>query len=156
VSNPWQSEFQRIAGLALLGAILGALIGHITLGLLLVLVAYLAWHLYNMFRLLRWLRESKKFQPPEASGIWDDAFEHIFRLQQRNRKRKHNLRRMLKRFHKITVARRHRGTAAGQRRNRVVEQRRVTLPGFSLPARQRPAHQQPDSLPAVSELPAFG
>jgi two-component system phosphate regulon sensor histidine kinase PhoR len=104
VSNPWQSEFQRIAGLALLGAILGALIGHITLGLLLVLVAYLAWHLYNMFRLLRWLRESKKFQPPEASGIWDDAFEHIFRLQQRNRKRKHNLRRMLKRFHKITVA----------------------------------------------------
>jgi len=53
---------------------------------------------------LRWLRESKKFQPPEASGIWDDAFEHIFRLQQRNRKRKHNLRRMLKRFHKITVA----------------------------------------------------
>jgi two-component system phosphate regulon sensor histidine kinase PhoR len=104
VSNPWQSEFQRIAGLALLSAILGALIGHITLGLLLVLVAYLAWHLYNMFRLLRWLRESKKFQPPEASGIWDDAFEHIFRLQQRNRKRKHNLRRMLKRFHKITVA----------------------------------------------------
>ncbi|MGD8672738.1 MAG: phosphate regulon sensor histidine kinase PhoR [Thiogranum sp.] len=104
MSNPWQSEFQRIAGLALLSAILGALIGHITLGLLLVLVAYLAWHLYNMFRLLRWLRESKKFQPPEASGIWDDAFEHIFRLQQRNRKRKHNLRRMLKRFHKITVA----------------------------------------------------
>jgi two-component system phosphate regulon sensor histidine kinase PhoR len=54
--------------------------------------------------LVRWLRESKKFRPPEASGIWDDVFEHIFRLQQRNRKRKRDLRRLLKRFHKITVA----------------------------------------------------
>jgi two-component system phosphate regulon sensor histidine kinase PhoR len=104
VSNPWQSEFQRIAGLVLIGLLLGLVVDNIAICLLLVLVAYLAWHLYNMSRLLRWLRESKTFQPPEASGIWDYAFEQIFRLQQRNRKRKHNLRRMLKRFHKITVA----------------------------------------------------
>lgn len=104
MSDPWQSEFQRIAGLLLFGLILGALFGNIALGLLLVLIAYLAWHLYNLFRLMRWLRESKTFQPPEASGIWDYAFEQIFRLQQRNRKRKHNLRSLLKRFHKITVA----------------------------------------------------
>ncbi len=104
MSNPWQSEFQRIAGLVLIGLILGVLVDNIALGLLLVLGAYLGWHLYNMSRLVRWLRESKTFQPPEASGIWDHAFEQIFRLQQRNRKRKHNLRRMLKRFHKITVA----------------------------------------------------
>jgi len=32
------------------------------------------------------------------------VFEHIYRLQQRNRKRKRNLRRLLKRFHKMTVA----------------------------------------------------
>lgn len=104
MTNPWRDELQRVAGLALLGVLLGAVFGDVTLGLLLVLTAYLAWHLYNMFRLVRWLREAKKFEPPEASGIWDDAFEQIFRLQQRNRKRKHNLRRMLKRFHKITVA----------------------------------------------------
>jgi two-component system phosphate regulon sensor histidine kinase PhoR len=104
VSNPWQSEFLRIAGLVLSGLVLGALFDDLTLGLLLVLLAYLAWHLYNMFRLMRWLRESKKFQPPEASGIWDHAFEQIFRLQQRNRKRKQSLRRMLKRFHKISLA----------------------------------------------------
>jgi len=104
VPNPWRGELQRVAGLALLGILLGLLIDSVILGLLLVLAAYLAWHLYNIFRLVSWLREGKKFQPPEASGIWDDAFEQIFRLQQRNRKRKHNLRRMLKRFHKITVA----------------------------------------------------
>jgi two-component system phosphate regulon sensor histidine kinase PhoR len=104
VSNPWQAEFQRIAGLVLFGLILGALFDNFPLALLLLLLAYLTWHLYNLARLVRWLREGKKFQPPEATGIWDYAFEQIFRLQQRNRKRKHNLRRMLKRFHKITVA----------------------------------------------------
>jgi two-component system, OmpR family, phosphate regulon sensor histidine kinase PhoR len=104
VTDPWRGELQRIAGLVLSGILLGAVLSNMILGLLLVLTAYLAWHLYNMFRLVRWLRESKKFQPPEASGIWDEAFEQIFRLQQRNRKRKHNLRRMLKRFHKISVA----------------------------------------------------
>ena len=104
MTNPWQGELQRIAALALIGVLLGALFGSILLGLLLVLLAYLGWHLYNMVRLVRWLRESKKFQPPEASGIWDHAFEQIFRLQQRNQKRKRDLRRMLKRFHKMTVA----------------------------------------------------
>lgn len=100
----WQSELRRIALLLIGGLLLGALFGNVALGLLIVLGAYLLWHLYNLHNLVRWLRESKKFQPPEASGIWDDVFEHIFRLQQRNRKRKRNLRRMLKRFHKITVA----------------------------------------------------
>jgi len=104
MGSTWQSEFLRIAGLVLVGLVLGGLAGDVALGLVLVLVVYIAWHLYNMSRLLRWLREGKKFQPPEASGIWDHVLEHIFRLQQRNRKRKHNLRRMLKRFHKITVA----------------------------------------------------
>lgn len=102
--NPWQSEFRRIAGLVLAGLLLGALFGNLAEGLLLPLLVYLGWHLYNMYRLVRWLRESKRFQPPEASGIWGEVFEQIFRLQQRNRKRKRNLRRLLKRFHKITVA----------------------------------------------------
>jgi two-component system phosphate regulon sensor histidine kinase PhoR len=104
VNSPWQGELQRVAGLFLGGLLFGALIGNIALVLLLVVVAYLGWHLYNMLRLVRWLRESKKFQPPEASGIWGEVFEQIYRLQQRNRKRKRDLRRMLKRFHKMTVA----------------------------------------------------
>jgi two-component system phosphate regulon sensor histidine kinase PhoR len=104
VSKPWQNELWRLAGLVLIGIFIGILAEDFAFGLLLVLTAYLCWHLYNMYCLVRWLREGKKFQPPEASGIWDDVFEHIFRLQQRNRKRKRDLRRMLKRFHKITVA----------------------------------------------------
>jgi two-component system phosphate regulon sensor histidine kinase PhoR len=104
VSTPWKNELWLIAGLVLAGLLIGVIAGDLAFGLLSVLAIYLSWHLYNLYRLVRWLRESKKFAPPEAIGIWDDVFEHIFRLQQRNRKRKRNLRRLLKRFHKMTQA----------------------------------------------------
>jgi len=104
VTQAWQNELWRLAGWLLAGTLVGALFGQIMAGLLLVLIVYLAWHLYNLHRLVRWLRESKSFKPPEASGIWDEAFEHIYRLQQRNQKRKRNLSRMLKRLHKMTGA----------------------------------------------------
>jgi two-component system phosphate regulon sensor histidine kinase PhoR len=104
VIDPWKHELRRIAGLLLLAVVIGALVGNTLLVALLALAAYLGWHLYNLQRLGRWLREGKKLRPPEASGIWDDIFEQIFRLQQRNRKRKRDLRRLLKRFHRITVA----------------------------------------------------
>jgi len=104
VSRPWQKETWRLAGTVVGGLLLGALLGDALLGLLIALAIYTTWHLYNINRLVRWLREGKSFQPPEAGGIWDDVFEHIYRLQQRNRKRKRDLRRLLKRFHKITVA----------------------------------------------------
>ena len=102
--DAWKSEFRRIAGLVLVPAVLGAVFGHITLALLLGAGAYLGWHLYNLQRLVRWLREGKKLRPPQASGIWNDVFERILALQERNRKRKRDLRRLLKRFHRITVA----------------------------------------------------
>ncbi|GMQ88847.1 MAG: phosphate regulon sensor histidine kinase PhoR [Gammaproteobacteria bacterium] len=104
MSNPWQRELWRILGLVLAGLVLGVLAGNLALGLLAILVLYTGWHLYNIHLLIRWLHEGRKFRPPEARGIWDDVFENIFRLQQRNRKRKRELRSMLKRFHKITVA----------------------------------------------------
>jgi len=104
VIRAWQDELWRLAGLLLSGIVAGALFGHVPGGLLVALGIYLAWHLYNLNRLVRWLHEGKSFQPPEASGIWDDAFEHIYRLQQRNQQRKRNLHRLLKRLHKMTTA----------------------------------------------------
>ena len=102
--DAWKSELRRIAGVVLVAVLLGASLGNIAVAVLLVLGAYLVWHLYNLQRLARWLAEGKKLRPPEAGGIWGDIYEHIFRLQQRNRKRKRDLRRLLKRFHKITLA----------------------------------------------------
>ncbi len=104
LSKPWRNELLRIAALVLSGILVGNLGGNVALGLLAVLVAYVCWHLYNLYRLSRWLHEDKKLQLPESGSIWGDVFEHFFRLQQRNRRRKRDLRRLLKRFHRMTVA----------------------------------------------------
>jgi two-component system phosphate regulon sensor histidine kinase PhoR len=94
----------RILGLGAIGIATGLLLDNLPMGLVPVLLIYLGSHLYNLSRLLRWLHEGKKFRPPAAGGIWNEVFEQIIRLQQRNRKRKRSLRRLLKRFHNITVA----------------------------------------------------
>ena len=86
--DAWKSELRRIAGLVLVAVLFGASLGNIAVAVLLVLGAYLVWHLYNLQRLVRWLREGKKLRPPQASGIWNDVFERILALQERNRKRK--------------------------------------------------------------------
>jgi len=104
VSKPWRKELRRIAILLLAGIFVGTIAGNIVPGLLIFITAYLCWHLYNVYRLVSWLRAGNKFRLPETGGIWDDVFEHIYRMQQRNRKRKRNLRRLLKRFHKMSDA----------------------------------------------------
>ncbi len=104
MADPWRAERWRIAVLLLSGLLVGTLTGYPALGLILVLAFGLGWYVYNTCRLLKWLREGKKFQPADTRGIWGAVFENILRLQQRNRKRKKNLRSMLKRFHKMILA----------------------------------------------------
>ena len=68
MNSAWQNEIWRIAGLVLAGALFGYLVGNVALGVVLVLTVHIGWHLYNLNRLVRWLQEGKKFQPPEAKG----------------------------------------------------------------------------------------
>jgi len=104
VHNPWISEAWR-GGLLLGGAwFIGWLIGRPETLLLIAMSAYLAWHLYNLYRLERWYRKRQRFHPPAAGGVWGEVFHDIYQLQQRNRKRKRKLARMLARFNEFTSA----------------------------------------------------
>jgi len=104
VTNPWMHELWRMVtlfGSALfVGWLLGVPYGAVTLAL----VAYLGWHLYNLYRLERWYYRRKRTEPPHASGIWGEAFEHIYQLQRRNRERKKKLAAILSRFKESTAA----------------------------------------------------
>jgi len=104
MSKAWIQEFGRL--LALIGGMsfIGFLTGQIVLFLFVALLIYLAWHLYNLYRLDRWFTHSKTFAPPEGRGIWGEVFYHFYHLQQRNRKRKRKLSAILKRFKKSTAA----------------------------------------------------
>ncbi len=88
-----------LGSLALLGIFFGYPAYFLNLGLLI----YLGWHLFNLYRLYRWLN-ARKLKPPDAPGIWGVVFSQFYRLQQRNRKRKRKLGNMLKRFRESTEA----------------------------------------------------
>ena len=53
----WWFALARIAGVVLLGLLVGLALGRIYLGLALVLTAALTWQLLNLFRLDYWLRD---------------------------------------------------------------------------------------------------
>lgn len=104
MSNPWIQELWRTLAIAVVSLFIGWLADTVALALLLGLGVYAGWHMRQVYRLERWLRYGKHFHPPEARGIWEEIFQLIYRLQQRNRKRKRKLGGMLNRFQQATAA----------------------------------------------------
>lgn len=102
--NPWQAEFRRAALLVLFALGVGLILGHPLWLLLIALGVYLAWHLYHLYQLERWLRRGRSLYPPEATGIWGDVFYRLYQLQRRNRKRKQRLAGYLDQFREATSA----------------------------------------------------
>lgn len=102
--NPWSAELRRLLLLLLFALLLGLPFGQVELFLLFTLAGYLGWHLRNLHRLYAWLQDGHSFHPPEASGIWGDVFNLIYRSQLRNRKRKKRLTGLIKRFQEATAA----------------------------------------------------
>ncbi len=102
--NPWTDEAWRFAVTVTVTSVVGALLGSAGWGFAIGVLGYLGWHLSNLFRLFHWLRDGKRFHPPESSGVWGEVFQRIYRLQQRNRKRKRKLGKMLNRFQEATSA----------------------------------------------------
>lgn len=103
MSESWLSEVRWVIALALVMLVVGLLTGHVVLFLLLGVLSYLGWHLFNLVRLLRWFQGDKRFHPPEARGVWGDVYYSIYRLQQRNRLRRRRIVRMLNRFQDATA-----------------------------------------------------
>ncbi len=83
--------------------IIGAVFEEILLFLLIGLLAYIGWTLYNLKLLTEWLTKPSK-NLPEVSGIWGDVYYHLYHLYKRNRKAKKKLTSMLARFQKSTQA----------------------------------------------------
>jgi len=104
LSNPWIRELWRMATLFGCALFVGWLLGIPHDMFTLALTIYLGWHLYNLYRLERWYYRRKKTEPPNASGIWSEIFEHIYQLQRSDRQRKKKLATILTRFKESTAA----------------------------------------------------
>ncbi|AWB67678.1 two-component system sensor histidine kinase PhoR [Saccharobesus litoralis] len=55
-------------------------------------------HHYNFVRLFNWLWHRKTLYPPQSKGSWGEIFDGIYKLQLKNRSRRKELGRFLKRF----------------------------------------------------------
>jgi len=104
ISKPWILAAGRlllIAGLAL-GA--GLVFGRPVAWLIAILAAVVLWHLYNIYRLERWLSLREGKLPRAAPGIWGLVFAGMHRLRSRSRQRKKGLTRAIKEFRKSSAA----------------------------------------------------
>src|SRR5690625_351042 len=100
----WTGELWLLALGLLLGWGIGTLAGQPWAAAFIVSVLYLAWHVYNVHRLQRWLSRSNRSEPPTGWGVWAVVYDRIYRMQRRNRKRKRRLGRILSEFSASTAA----------------------------------------------------
>jgi two-component system, OmpR family, phosphate regulon sensor histidine kinase PhoR len=102
--NPWQSEIFRFVLYLFVSVCIGWLIGNLNTALFAGMLAYLARHLINLYRLERWLRRGAGGSRPASNGIWREIYYDLSRLKRQDKRRKKRLGKILNRFRKATAA----------------------------------------------------
>lgn len=104
MSHYLASELWRVAGLLVVGLLLGLVAGSALGGLLAAVLAYTAWSLFNLVRLIRCLRRAERSELPAPAGLWGEAFDELYRLQRRYRRRRRYTRALINQFRESTDA----------------------------------------------------
>lgn len=94
----------RAGGAALVGALAGWPFGHILAGVALALALALAWNLFNIYWLDRWLRDRSRLDPPRTYGTWQDVVSRVVRLHRRKRYHKQRLLEVFRELRRSTAA----------------------------------------------------
>lgn len=81
--NPFR-EFWLFGGYLLIGWLISRYFGVEKPFLIVSLLSYLFWHLYNVVRLMLWLGDSVRPVPDEMPGIWNEIF-HLLYIRRRQR-----------------------------------------------------------------------
>ena len=66
--------------------------------LLILSVSLLLWHYHHLFLLDKWLWRDRKLSPPVSEGLWGHLFEGIYYHQRRDRRKRRELRNVVRRF----------------------------------------------------------
>ncbi len=103
MTAPLQRELVVLAAWLFVMLILGAVFNSVTGFLLAGLLAYVAWNLYNLNKLSKWLAKPSKHSP-ESIGVWDEVYYQLYNLYKRQRKARRKLTDILNRFQKSTQA----------------------------------------------------
>src|SRR5450755_280182 len=100
----WTFALARLAGILLVGLVLGLLIGPIWIWILGAACLYLAWQLLNLYRLDRWLRLRSQIDPPDIGGVWGDVVGQVVRLHRRKQFHKQRFVQLYRELRRSTAA----------------------------------------------------
>ncbi|MEJ2322119.1 MAG: phosphate regulon sensor histidine kinase PhoR [Gammaproteobacteria bacterium] len=105
MSNAWSVERWRITLTLLAIPLLGFTLSNWTLAVVLPLLGYIAWNLFQFYKLEKWLRTGAfKGKAPDANGVWALIVQQIYRQQRKEKRRKKRLSELLKRFNATVAA----------------------------------------------------
>ena len=102
--RPWLVELRRVVIGAVVLGVIGYVLGSPAIALLAGALAYLGWHLRQLFVLQQWLAHRKRRPMPKALGVWAPVLDSLERLNRQSRKRKRRLRSFIGRFEQVAAA----------------------------------------------------
>jgi two-component system phosphate regulon sensor histidine kinase PhoR len=100
----WTFALVRLAGILIIGMVIGLFVGPIWVWLLATACLYLGWQLVNLYRLDRWLRLRSRIDPPNIGGIWGDVVGQVVRLHRRKQFHKQRLVQLYRELRRSTAA----------------------------------------------------
>ncbi len=103
VRTAWRREAVLLACWLGIACFAGLLTGAVLLCVFAAICLYLAMQLMYAYQLHRWL-SSDRVEPSEGVGVWQEIFLELYRLKQRNRKRKKRLNSIVQEFQASTAA----------------------------------------------------
>lgn len=103
VRRIWLMAGLRLAAWLVAAGLIGLVLGYVALALLIALAIYTAGHLVFAYQLHRWLAQPR-VEPREGFGVWQEIYTELYRLKQRNRRRKKRLKSIVGEFQASTAA----------------------------------------------------
>ena len=94
----WEKLAWELAFFYVPWVLVGWIFGYLPWLLLAATVLQLGWHLHYQMRLSAWLWDEKRLSPPSGSGNWESLFNGIYRMQQRQRRKRKELTNLIRRF----------------------------------------------------------
>jgi two-component system, OmpR family, phosphate regulon sensor histidine kinase PhoR len=104
VRTLWRSAIWSLTWLITTALVVGLIVGEPLLATTAAIASYLAWQLYQLYRLHTWLASGRSFHPPIANGIWGEVFRLLGQQVERHRQRKRRLAALLQRVQEATSA----------------------------------------------------
>jgi len=104
MTRRWLQEMLYLGLLLIMALVAGWFLGHVDRWLFIAIAIYLAWHIFNLYRLERWLGHNRGLNIPRTIGIWDDIFNNCYQLRKRERERKWRLVQLLREIRDSTAA----------------------------------------------------